>query len=1192
MDLQNESVFTLALKCSDKQLSPTEFVNLYKEFYNEKFAKIFEQEEEEGGTTNQQQHEPQEGTKKENIQLDNICASSNEKVDSTQLDDGQNSSIKKTESDVAVDNKNIHDDSVSTNTTNEREKLMNILSDDFVKIFNCDQPLLLADYVIEIIFINYDSDLIHAFMPKLTTVNLSSNSSTMLIYFFNRSCIYFDKLKDKIVIDSLNKDLSTVIVPNILNGRLLSSYGNNNNDNNNTNQFILALAKFLYSILRLSSNPIVIQTNQYKDNFITLMAQVFKINKLLHKKISSTLESKLIFKDLDSRSNKDNKLSQGSHLHSYTQQSLLPDFVTTPSLTSPQFIPSPSSTMKTPISNHSIHHTSTNKYTDMKLIRYYKNLWLNSKIMNWETFNDDFLSKYNSISSYVFHKPTTVINPQNNDTVLADLIETSFICFAQYVSNKQYHRSNSNLNLLERQWMIFICKHLPLLILKHCPENPQIVVNALESIDTKVIKAIKSYYSEKEDIRNRNEDLFDDFSVTSLDIRHDFIKSLIMLGLQPPTLINEFLREDQLIDPKTLQTTDEVIITTPQGSQESLSNITNFLLNSLNSLDFETIGNFNSEPTNGIQQLLNGFENIAPTKQREISLTIVNILHQAIEDCDHSKISKLCSLLAFNFSHSLTFIFTYCSPKGIIEMLMKFIDNLWDKSAKLKKEDGEDSEENNELSLSFSWVLLFLLSCYKNYNISLRDIALTSSNLKLEGSFCVKYLSNISEIPDDFSINVTDKQNTEVQAQSHSLVQGWLTDLFINGSLSDKLTNNTDTKQLAELLPFILKQVFYAIEINVINDINIVISGLEYFLQPFMIVGLLKIMFWFGEYLIYLYNESISDELLQKILTTINSIINPPTLNEDTKVFHTAVLRINAVSILSILRKFKERYTQSNYGVYSSDFQDRSILDLLIEKFTNVLNISPIYNIDPRVFLNDSMYSQQKPISYGKLLILNENPINKILANQINSFWNLHSSTYYNLDFLNEIIKLVTLKNFVYDVLETLDYKLATFGVPVARKKMSSIESEQVLEYFLYFLVLHDCESQWDAANMMSLLTENNNENNSNSIIKEGAMENEAIQPKTETIPDDDFDMLFGENETSTQGINNDILPIGMELEDNSKKLSKFSALKRDSFGVLLYELKPQQERAYNNKELSKEEYEKFNKIYNLYLNMLKTCVF
>ena len=141
---------------------------------------------------------------------------------------------------------------------------------------------------------------------------------------------------------------------------------------------------------------------------------------------------------------------------------------------------------------------------------------------------------------------------------------------------------------------------------------------------------------------------------------------------------------------------------------------------------------------------------------------------------------------------------------------------------------------------------------------------------------------------------------------------------------------------------------------------------------------------------------------------------------------------------------FKERQTQSHSVVYSSDFQDRSVLDLLIEKFTNVLNISSLYNVDTRVFLSDSMYCQQRPISYNKLLIFNEDLINKIMTNQINSFWNLHSSTSYNLDFLNEIIKLVTPKNFLYDVLEK-------FGVPAAKNKMSSVESEHVLKYFFVF---------------------------------------------------------------------------------------------------------------------------------------------
>lgn len=1158
MNLQNETVYTLAVKCSNRQLPPPEFLNLYKEFYNEKFAKTLDNED-----------------------VENVYDNSTSKINGESMNEQNEADVATTTKVEDIKNENGKEEDKAIQLSQKRKKLMDILSDDFVKIMNCDQPLLLADYIIEILFINYDNDLVHSFMPKLTTIK----STSMLVHFFARTCIHFDGLKDKIVIDQLNKDLSTVILPNILNGGILSN-------SNINNRLVIAVAKFLYSILKFSSTAILIQPTPYKDNLNHLMSQLYKINRLLYKKISLTVETKLMFKESDSDVLKGHRLSQGSFLHPHSQQQSLPlDSINSPSITSPQFISSPMANMKTPMTNLTTHPSSSNRYTDMKLIRYYKNIWLNSKIMNWEVFNSDFLSKYNSISLYVPHNPAASISPQNNETILTDLIETSFICFAQYVSNKQYHRSNTNLNLLERQWIIFITKHLPLLILKHCPDNPQITVNALESIDTKVIKAIKSYYSEKEDNKNRNDDLFDDFSATSFDIRHDFIKSLVMLGLQPPSLINEFLREDQLIDPKTLQTTDEVIITTPQGSQEPLSNIPNFLLNSLDSIDLETIGNFNNETVTGIQQILNGFENIAPTKQREISLAIINIMKEAIDRCDHAKISKLCSLLVFNFSHSLTFILSFSSPKNVTEMVMKFVDTLWDESAKLKKEDGEDSEETNELSLSFTWALLFLLSIHKNYNISLPNVVLTSSFLKIEDSFSIRFLSKIAEIPDDFSINEENKQNPEVQTQSHKLVQGWLSDLFINGSLSDQLTQNTDTKQLAILLPFILKQVFCAIEMDVITDINMAISGFEYFLQPFMIIGLMKIMFWLEQYLTYLNNDSASKELLQKVFAIINSLVNPSTLNEDSRTFHNAVLRINAVPLLTVLRKFKDRQSQPNYGVYSSDSQERSILDLLIEKFTNVLNISPIENVDPRVFSTDTMYSQQKPISYGKLMILNENSTNKIMTNQINSFWNLHSSTYYNLDFLNEVIDLVTPKNFLFDVLETLDYKLATYGVPAARNKMGTVESEHVLDYFLYFLVLHDCESQWDATNMINLLTDDPADKDI-SNNKEETLKNEDLTAKPEPIPDDDFDMLFGENETSSHGVNDDVPPINMDVEDNSKKITDFYALKRDSFGIIFYELKPLKDIAYKNNELSQEDYNRFNKIYDKYVNMLKTCVF
>lgn len=131
----------------------------------------------------------------------------------------------------------------------------------------------------------------------------------------------------------------------------------------------------------------------------------------------------------------------------------------------------------------------------MKLLRYYKNIWLNNKIINWEISNPDFLSKYSAITSSIFQESFNSV--QNLDQLLTDLIETSFTCFAQFVSNKQYHQANSNLTLLERKWVIFITKHLPLLILENSSRSPRVVTNALDNIDEKVVKAIRIYFTEK-----------------------------------------------------------------------------------------------------------------------------------------------------------------------------------------------------------------------------------------------------------------------------------------------------------------------------------------------------------------------------------------------------------------------------------------------------------------------------------------------------------------------------------------------------------------------------------------------------------------------------------------------------------------------------------------------------------------------
>ncbi|CCD26513.1 Nut1p NDAI_0H03400 [Naumovozyma dairenensis CBS 421] len=1096
--IEKQSVFDLAIKCADKQIPANEFLNLFNEFYNEKFL-----------------------SKVENVD-----------------EDAQN-------------------DSANLGEISEA------LSSDFVNLLNSGNSFLIADYIAHLLFVNYNTNLVQRSLSKLDLIT----NTDMLIHFFSKASMFFSSLSDKLVQDQLCKDLPDIIIPSILSMNMKEI----------PKGLLVSITKLLQVLLRFITTPVPITAPNSRDNSRQLMSRLSHTNKLLYKKLSQTLESKLVFKELRAPSFvKDN-------IH---------DFATSPSLTSPQFISSPLSMMKTPMST-----SSGAKYKDMRLLRYYKNIWLNYKILYWEPINSDFLSKYATIASSLFKEPIQPL--PSTDHLLTDLIETSFTCFAQFVSNKQYHQTNANLNLLEKRWTIFISKQLPLLMLEHTSKNPQIASKALENIDDKVTKAIKTYYSQIDDLKSTNEDLFDDYPTTSLDIRHDFIKSLVMLNLSPPSLINDYLRESELIDPKTLTTTDDLLVTNPQGIQENIHDIPTFLLNSINALELEMInGNNNdnnntdniSSINNGIYQLFMNFDTIAPTKQRQLSEAILSLLNDSVDKGNYTIITKLCALLSFNFNHSLTTILSFTNPQSFLECLMNFVDISWKDPTTVKSEDNEDSGyASNNISLSFSWSLLLIITISQTYDVKLTKVALTSPSLSTVNSFSINFLSKLSTLPDAYILDDSKSLSPELLTQSYKLVQRWMYDLFVNGSISDNLSQTTEPRQLATLLPFILKQVLLAIELGAINDNSNILGGFEYFLQPFMMIGLIKTVYWLEQYLAVLKTGTYSDELIQNIFVLLNSIFNPGTLNEDSRSFHNAVLRLNAVPLLKVLRKFRVQ-TQSNYNVYSSANGGYPALESLIRKLVSVLNISPIYNTDPRIVSSENMYSQQKPLGYGKLLILDENPINKIMTNQINSFWNLHSSTYYNLDYLSELINLISPEKFFTDVLQTLIYKSKTYGVPVARNKMSTKESEHVLDYCFYFLVLHDVETQIEAVRLSQLMAEENQQVDGRPLKKETVAKKETIIPKAETTQDDDFDMLFGENDTSTHDPEEDLQIITIEHAVN--EFNDIATLKNDSFAILIHEMKVSRERAFKEGAVSREEYEKVCKYHKKYLSMLKTCVF
>lgn len=1084
--MESNTIYGVLLKCAERQIASSDFLNLYKEFYNEKFSKEINS-------------------------------------DDSQEDYNRIGEISET---IAV---------------------------DLIKLLNQGKHLLLADYIVQVLFVNYNSELIRVFLPKLYSVS----NEFMLVHFFSKACAFLAKLTDKLITDQLTKDIPNSIIPGVL---IMDV-------NIMTNELVVSVSKFLQLVLKFVPTPINISSQNERDNAYSLIKRLSQINKLLHKNILQIVEAKLVFKD--------SKL--------LFPNSITSPFISSPSLTSPQYIASPLAISKE--STSTVDNLSNHK--DMRLLRYYKNIWLNYKIYNWASTSNDFLSRYASISPSLFPNLTT--SSSTTDEILTDLIETSFTCFAQFVSNSQYHQTNASFSLLEKQWCIFITKQLPLLVQENSSGNQQIVTKALERIDDKVVKAIKSYYAEKIDINSRTEDLFDDSPSSGLDIRHDFIKNLVMQGLQPPNLINEYLREDQSIDARTLITSNELFISNSQGVKEIIRDIKSFVVQSLDALELERLNDTSNIQQNGLKQVFMSFETISPTKQKEISSEIINVLRDSSSQKNFSRLSKLSAILSFNYSHILTSILATVGPVSLLEILTDFVDNSWDANIKSKGRTMNDT--NDELAssyLTFSWVTLLIFTISKTYDISLVDISLKSSILKPKKNFSVCMFSKLAEISDDYSFQFKlPTDNIDIQDPTFE-IKKWFEDLFVNGTLSDSLLQNVDIKQLIELVPFIFKQVILAVEAGIITDISKVTNGFEYFLQPSLIIGFINISSWLEEYFETLKANTLSDERMHNILTVLNSLLTPASLNGDCRPFHNAVLRLNAPGLLKVVRSFRVP-SQSNYGIYSSEAQGHPMIESLITKLVDVLNMSPVYNIDSRIMSSESSYPK-KQLRYKKFLILNELPMDKILSNQINSFWNLHSSTYYNMDYLRTLIDLLTPKRFLKDVAITLDFKLATFGIPGSRNKANGVDIEHVLDYVFYFVVLSDVNSQDEASQMISWM--DNDFSKVEEIQNLISIKKEVVsKPEQNISQDDDFDMLFGENETSVQGIDEEGEPQIIDLEIG-QTFNQIAMLKRNSFAYVLQGIKYENDMALRSGDITQEEYHLACKYHRRYLSMLKTCIF
>lgn len=1012
---------------------------------------------------------------------------------------------------------------------NSKLVLSDISAQLLIAFQDCSNDVLLSEYLLHLLFIHYDSRLLSILLPKMYAGTIPG----VLTHFHTHAAFFISKLSDKLIREQMLLDVPKVLIPSCLQSDF----------NSFDEQLFISVVKYLQALLSMVQKPIEINFSKelLSEKSIIIITRLHKSNKILAKKMALELENKL-------------KLSSSTNLQLVASpQACLPSFT--------------SKFTSTPGSAKPLGNITSATINDLKLIKFYKNLWLNNKIHNYTTTDPQFLEKFSSINGKLCSTSQESFPLQKK---ISDLIETTYTSFAQLVNNKLYHQNNTNFTLLERKYIHFITKRLPLIIKDSIPHSPSIVLNSLENIDNKVKKAIRSYYSNKNDSSDTNEDLFDDFSTNNFDIRHDFLKNLIMLKLQPPSALNEFLRDDQMVDTKTLQTDDTLTISNSQGVQERVLDIPSTLHSLLNDLEIENqyVANgshysFSSE--NPLIQMLNSFDEVPATKQVELSLEVVHLLENSCASSDYKQLGKLLWILVSNFGHSTTTMLCCISPDDFLKPVIAFLEKK-DTDSSHKASDESDLDKFN-ISVTFAYAISFVLFMKETYSITIEKYIPNFND-----SYILSFIKSLKVIPENFFLPGASED------QSNNYLKNWLKDLFINGSISDSQMRTASVKDLIELVPFIFKQSVMALQAGAVSNIFTLTSGLEYFLQPFLLPGLIKVMFSLDQHLLAIKNSNPPPQLLSACWDMLSTIICPPSLDDDAKGLHFVILKLNCIKILNALQLFRNDENSNNqYGVYASQESNDPKLEGLITKLEYVAVMSQLYDIDPRLYSTTKEgYSHAATFS-SKIPITSEVPVDKIMGNQFNSFWNLHSSTYYNYDYLMELVKIVTPEKFFLASVRTLSYKVSAYGIPGSQSKTESSSLEHVANFLVYFMILHDLNSENQRLSLIS-------------YIETGQLNQPDvhIKPDAETKIDEDFDMLFGEpfsnalEETSV---------VFSQSETNNEGMASLTNNISASFGLVIARINDMYTKSLTEGLLTEEEYKNATLFTRKYIENLKNSV-
>ncbi|RPA75507.1 Med5-domain-containing protein [Ascobolus immersus RN42] len=252
---------------------------------------------------------------------------------------------------------------------------------------------------------------------------------------------------------------------------------------------------------------------------------------------------------------------------------------------------------------------------------------------------------------------------------------------------------------------------------------------------------------------------------------------------------------------------------------------------------------------------------------------VVRAVVQTMQSLCHNRetitLRTICSYL-IRKPPFLDVIFLFEKPETLLKPLYQLLDNF---------QLDEDDQECQPVYEEFGYILLLVLTIMYRYDLKPDDYG----GVFVPQLFKKVLLAN-STISDD--------------AENRRKTEGWIKELFEEQGVSNALMSSCQPQEFYNIVPNIISDTLLAAHEQQLN-LQALHSGIQYFLQPFLLPSLLGVLSWLCNHLW----ETSESQKLKLPLEVLQALVLPPSLSEEARPMHQTVVSLAAPIIDRTLRQ-------------------------------------------------------------------------------------------------------------------------------------------------------------------------------------------------------------------------------------------------------------------------------------------------